>query len=255
MVTPDAGAQGRVLETIQHKLQQFDPGMVWLDKDNRILAMNGVAIETLNARPGELIGEEILSIHPEASREKVKWLLEQSSCPAKSPPPMTMMINIPERVLLIKVSKMCGKDGTAGTCMIFYDLTDLATRPNGRTADDAGSEAPQRQLYKLPVYKNKRVLLVDLESVCCIKADGRYSKLYTDSEDYFCNLSISELDNRLDERMFFRVHRSHIVSLRYAKSFEKSDDQCFVVMDHGEGIKVPISRNKVNSLKEVLGLA
>ena len=44
------------METIQHKLQQFDPGMVWLDKDNHILAMNGVAIETLNARPGELIG-------------------------------------------------------------------------------------------------------------------------------------------------------------------------------------------------------
>ncbi len=24
------------METIQHKLQQFDPGVVWLDKDNRI---------------------------------------------------------------------------------------------------------------------------------------------------------------------------------------------------------------------------
>lgn len=241
------------METIQHKLQQFDPGMVWLDKDNRILAMNGIALETLNARPGELIGEEILSIHPEASREKVKWLLDQSSCPAKSPPPMTMMINIPERVLLIKVSKMCGKDGTAGTCMIFYDLTDLATRPSERVSDDV-ADASQRKLYKLPVYKNKRVLLVELESVCCIKADGRYSKLYTDSEDYFCNLSISELDKRLDERFFFRVHRSHIVNLRFAKSFEKADEQCFIVMDHKEGMRVPISRNKVNSLKELLGL-
>ena len=52
------------METIQHKLQQFDPGMVWLDKDNRILAMNGLAMETFGAQPGELIGEEILQLHP-----------------------------------------------------------------------------------------------------------------------------------------------------------------------------------------------
>lgn len=105
------------------------------------------------------------------------------------------------------------------------------------------------------MYKNKRVLLVDLESVCCIKADGRYSKLFTDSENYFCNLSISDLDKRLDPRLFFRVHRSHIINLRYAKSFEKVDDHCFIVMDHQDGLKIPISRNKVSSLKEILGLA
>lgn len=241
------------METIQHKLQQFDPGMVWLDKDNHILAMNGIAMETLSARPGDLIGEEILSIHPKKSREKVKWLLDQSSCPAKSPPPMTMMINIPERILLIKVSKMCGRDGVAGTCMIFYDLTDVATKPGEPLGDEVAAEPP-RQLYKLPVYKDKRVLLIDLESVCYIKADGRYSKLFTGSGDYFCNLSISELDRRLDEHRFFRVHRSHIVNLRFAKAFEKIDEQCYLVIDYDDGIRVPISRNKVTNLKEILGL-
>ena len=242
------------METIQHKLQQFDPGIVWLDRDNRILAMNGVAMQTLGARPGELVGEEVLQIHPESSREKVRWLLDQSSCPAKSPPPMTMMINIPERVLMIKVSKMCGKDDAVGTCMVFYDLTELATRADEADAETAQHEEP-RKLCKLPVYKNKQVLLVDLETICCIKADGRYSTLYTESEDYFCNLSISELEKRLDERLFFRVHRSHLVNLRYAKAFEKIDDQCYLIVDHHDGIKVPISRNKINVLKQVLGLA
>jgi DNA-binding LytR/AlgR family response regulator len=241
------------LETIHEALQQFDPGMVWLDNDNRILAMNGIAIEMLNARPGELIDEDILAMHPQAGREQVKSLLAQSAYPAESPPPMTMMINVPERMLLVKVSKMNGVDGMAGACMVFYDLTDLATRHAEATASDA-ADVPRRRLYKLPVQKDKRVLLVDLESVCCIKADGRYSTLYTDNEDYFCSLSISELDRRLDARFFFRVHRSHLVNLRFAKSFEKVDDQCFIVMDHKEGIKVPISRNKVNELKEMLGL-
>ncbi len=244
---------GEALQSIQHKLQQFDPGMVWLDKDNRIMAMNGVAIETLGARPGDMIGQDVLQLHPEGSREKVQWLLEHSSCPAKSPPPMTMMINIPERLLLIKVSKMCGKEDEAGTCMIFYDLTDIATGPS--EDDTQASQDLPRQLYKLPVYKNKSVLLVDLESVCCIKADGRYSTLYTEDEDYFCNLSLSELEKRLDKRFFFRVHRSHLVNMRFAKAFEKIEEHCYLVMDHKDGVKVPISRNKVNSLKQLLGLA
>ena len=248
----DASSGTGLLETIHEALQQFEPGMVWLDNDNRILAMNASALETLNAHPGELIDEDILAMHPEASREQVKSLLAQSY-PAESPPPVTIMINVPERMLLIEVSRMNGVDGVAGTCMVLYDLTDLATRPVEATASDA-ADAPRRRLYKLPVQKDKRVLLVDLESVCCIKADGRYSTLYTDSEDYFCNLSISELDKRLDARFFFRVHRSHLVNLRFAKSFEKVDDQCFIVMDHKKGIKVPISRNKVNELKEMLGL-
>lgn len=137
------------METIQHKLQQFDPGMVWLDNRNHVLAMNGIAMETLGARPGELIGEDILSIHPESSREKVRWLLEHSSCPVTSPPPMTMMINTLERVLLIKVSKMCGADSVLGTCMIFYDLTDLATTRSNPDDDLPADESPASSINSL----------------------------------------------------------------------------------------------------------
>jgi len=68
--------------TIQHGLQQSNPGMVWLDNDNRIVAMNAVAIEAFGERPEDLIDREILPMHPESSRDNVKWLLDQSSCPA-----------------------------------------------------------------------------------------------------------------------------------------------------------------------------
>ena len=245
------------METLQHKLQQFEPGMVWLDPHNHIMAMNGVAMDVLNVQPGELIGQEILSIHPPQSRDKVKWLLEQSANPSRPAPPMTMMINIPERVLMIKVSKMRGKHNGAGTCMIFYDLTELATLQSD-TSDATSGVAPPgsreaRRLCKLPVYKDQKVLLIDLEEVCCIRADGKYSTLFTADGEFFCNLAISELDARLDEHMFIRVHRSHIANLRFARSFEKIDDQCFLVMDHGD-VKIPISRNKIATLKQMLGL-
>ena len=246
------------MESIQHKLQQFDPGIVWLDADNRILAMNGVAIDTLGDSTGKLIGEEVLQLHPEKSQDKVKFLLDQSSCPVDSPPPMTMMINIPDRVLLIKVSKMCNQTGPVGTCMIFYDLTDLATVPDA-TDSDAGhgaiKEGP-RQLFKLPVYKNHQILLIDLDSVACIKAEGHYSTLYAaDDETYLFNLSLSDLEALIASRHYVRVHRSHIVNMQYAKAFEKENEQCYLIVDHKDGLRVPISRSNVSKLKQLLGLA
>jgi len=242
------------LESIQHKLQEFDPGIVWLDTSNRITAMNGLALETLGEVQGKLIGEEVLQLHPEKSRDKVRFLLEQSACPVDSPPPMTMMINIPERLLLIKVAKMCGEGGHVGTCMIFYDLTDLATLP----VEDETEATPvkvRRKLFKLPVYKDKRVLLIDLEAVSAIKAEGHYSTLYTDDEDYLCNLSLSDLEERIKSEHFLRVHRSYIVNLQYARAFEKVDEQCYLVLDSNDGMRIPISRSNVSTIKEYLGLS
>ena len=214
--------------------------------------MNGIASKTLGAQSGELIGEEILQLHPEKSRDKVSFLLTQSSCPEESPPPMTMMINIPEQVLLVKVVKMFGNTDFVGTCMVYYDLTDITMTRAG--ADEAIQDAPGR-LYKLPVYKDRRILLIDLNQVRLIKADGHYSSLYTGDDVYLCNLSLSDLEGRLDKADFVRVHRSYLVNLRSAMAFEKIDENCHLVIEGKEQIRVPISRNNVTKIKNLLGIS
>jgi len=243
------------VETLQHKLQEFNPGIVWLDTKNKIVALNDFAYETLGGYAGELIGQDVLQLHPEKSREKVKFLIEKSTCPADLLPPMSMMINIPERLLLIKVSKMTSKGSHIGTCMIFYDLTELTTLPQKLEPQKKQLGNERRQLLKLPVYKNNQVLLVDLESISAIQADGHYSTLYSEKEKYLCNLSLSDLEGRIGSKYFHRVHRSFIVNLRYAKVFEKVDETFYLIVEHCEGIKIPISKVKVNAIKQALGLS
>jgi len=75
------------VESFEHKLQRFDPGIVWLDINNRVMALNGVARQVLGVDVGNVIGQEILQLHPEKSRKKVEWVLSSSGCPAESPPP------------------------------------------------------------------------------------------------------------------------------------------------------------------------
>ena len=239
------------METFQHQLQKFDPGIVWLDSNNQITALNYVATKVLGANSDEVIGKEILQFHPEKSRSKVKWLLESSTCPTESPPPMTMMINIPDRVLLIKVAKMYGGNEDVGTCMIFYDLTDITTTPH----QGGESEDQPRLLFKLPVYKHNKVMLIDLDEIVHLKAEGHYTTVYTTKEHYLCNHSMSDLEERLGKQKFVRVHRSHMINISFAKSFEKIEDQCTIIMGTTDEISIPVSRSKMKMLKKLLGLA
>ena len=236
------------METLEHQLQRFDPGIVWLDADNHIMGMNIVATRVLGVDAEAIIGQEILQFHPEKSRSKVKWLLDATACPAESPPPMTMMINIPDRVLLIKVSKVLAQDKSVGTCMVFFDLTEMTTTPRKSQVD---SDKP-RLLFKLPVHKQKKVMLVDLKEVVHFKAEGHYTTVYTKTEEYLCNLSLSELEARLPSEKFVRVHRSHMINIHFAKSFVKEDEQCNIVMSND--VVITISRSKVKMLKTMLGL-
>ena len=114
--TPPA-SESRRSETFQHKLEQFNPGMVWLDEQGHVTAFNDVALQilgpageqSLGVKQDKLFGIDVVQLHPEKSRDKLRFLLhsrDAGGCPVKSPPPVAMMINIPDRILMIKVSKM-----------------------------------------------------------------------------------------------------------------------------------------------------
>ncbi|MFA9459934.1 LytTR family DNA-binding domain-containing protein [Thiohalorhabdus sp. Cl-TMA] len=239
------------MESFSHQLQKFDPGIVWLDAGDQVSAMNGVAARVLGVNPGEAIGREITQFHPIKSREKVRWLLNSgATCPMDSPPPMTMLINIPDRVLMIKVSKMLGTEGGgAGTCMVFYDLTSVTTEPAGPEEEGMWP----RRMFKIPVYRHSRLILLDLGEVLRLESDGHYTSIHTMDGHYLCNLSLSDLEARLDPQRFLRVHRRHMVNIDHAREFWKEGNRARLYLD-GYRDPVPVSRSKERELREVIGM-
>ncbi|MDE3012034.1 MAG: LytTR family transcriptional regulator, partial [Pseudomonadota bacterium] len=182
---------------------------------------------------------------------KVKFLLDQAECPVGNPPPMAMIINIPERVLLIKVSKMADLEGrTVGYTLVFHDVTEAVS------ADEPGS-APQRtkrQLLKIPTVSQNRIGLVDAEQVIFIRSDGHYTWVTTEEGTSFCNLNITDLEERLDSASFMRVHRSYLANLRYAEQILRQDGKTMLKL-RGEAGSLPVSRTSTPRLLERLGLA
>lgn len=249
-------------DLLHQKLQQFSCGMVWLDAENKVSAFNDIAWQML-AVAGEQVfgvsrdslhGIDILKLHPAKTRSKLSELLrhtDSGGCPVKSPPPVTMMINIPDRVLLIKVSKMFGTAGVQGTCMVFFDLTDVITSPQVTDESD-DQNTPLRQLKKIPIYRANRLMLIDTEDVIWLEASDHYTWISTAEGRHLCNLSLADLEARIKPDVFFRCHRSHIVNLKFVKELDRIGDSHQLLLDKLENAKVPVSRKRIAVLKSLI---
>lgn len=109
--------------------------------------------------------------------------------------------------------------------------------------------------FKVPVNKGSRIILVDLPEVRYFQADGHYTQVYTGSDSYLCNLSVSELERRLDSSQFIRIHRSYIINLKYIDVLERVDDQWCVTIDAPASERLPVSRRNVEKVKVMLGVS
>ena len=92
-------------------------------------------------------------------------------------------------------------------------------------------------------------VLLDPGAIYAIRADGRYTHLQDGAREYFCNLSITELESRLDPNRFLRVHRSHIIQVRYVKAMRRKGDGAVVTMGEKVEVAIPISRSALPRLK------
>lgn len=245
-------------------LERFDVGVIHLDKSLHVVGMNDFARRSLPVQDKLPFDKYVLDFHPDAAKNKVQFLLDQAECPVNNAPPMAMMINIPDRMLLIKVSKIGDMQGvTTGYTLVFYDITDVVSHENeggsagGKREGGRDSEevAERRLLRKIPTIKQNRVLLVDVPSVSFIRSEGHYTWVHTGQGSQFCNLNIGDLESRLDAQLFLRVHRSYIVNLSHVDEIVRDDGRMTLRMMGPTPVEIPVSRSSAPRLLEQLGLS
>ena len=237
-------------------LERFDVGVVHLDMHLHVIGMNDYARRSLPVQDKLPFGKLVTDFHPEAAKSKVKFLLGQAECPVNNAPPMAMMINIPDRMLLIKVSKIGDAQGvTSGYTLVFYDITDVVS-PEAEGSNARGSRGAdeKRMLRKIPTIKQNRVLLVDVASVSFIRSEGHYTWVHTGQASQFCNLNIGDIEGRLDPQLFMRVHRSYIVNLSHVDEIVRDDGRMTLRMMGSAPVDIPVSRTSAPRLLAQLGL-
>ena len=238
-------------------LERFDVGVVHLSLDLHVIGMNDYARRSLPVDAKLPFGKLVTDFHPEAAKAKVKFLLGQAESPVNNAPPMAMMINIPERMLLIKVSKIGDVAGhTTGYTLVFYDITEVVSQETeSNTPRKTIEPGEKRFLRKIPTTKLNRVLLVDVPSVSFIRSEGHYTWVHTSQSCQFCNITISDLESRLDPQLFLRVHRSYIINLSHVDEIVRDDGRMTLRMMGDTPTDIPVSRASAPKLLEHLGLA
>ena len=94
---------------------------------------------------------------------------------------------------------------------------------------------------------------VSLSNIRLFESDGNYIKVYFDSNRPMIHKSLNALDEKLDNKSFFRASRKHIVNLSWVESIEPWFNGGLMVKLKG-GDKVEVSRRQAAKFKEMMSL-
>ncbi len=112
-------------------------------------------------------------------------------------------------------------------------------------AREALGAGPVRRLF---ARVGTKIVPFTLESVVRFEASGSYVAAHTERGRYLLNVSLSELEGRLDGERFRRIHRQHIINLDFVSTIEPYDDRR-VAVQLRDGSTVVASRTGSQALR------
>ena len=103
------------------------------------------------------------------------------------------------------------------------------------------------------VKDGERCWFVKLTDIRLFESVGNYAKVFFGTNKPLILKSLNALEERLDEKMFFRANRKHIVNLRMIEKVEPYFNGGLLLEIHG-GDKIEVSRRQAVKFKEMMSL-
>jgi len=103
------------------------------------------------------------------------------------------------------------------------------------------------------VKDGERCWFVKLADVRLFESVGNYAKVFFGTNKPLILKSLNALEDRLDERIFFRANRKHIVNLRMIEKVEPYFNGG-LLLDLKAGEKIEVSRRQAVKFKEMMSL-
>lgn len=103
------------------------------------------------------------------------------------------------------------------------------------------------------VKDGEKCWFVRLSKVRLFESDGNYIKVYFDNQKPMIHKSLNALDERLDDKVFFRANRKHMINLNWVDNIEPWFNGGLMVTLQG-GEKVEVSRRQATKFKDMMSL-
>ena len=117
----------------------------------------------------------------------------------------------------------------------------------GERARDVLADGP---LLRLFVRDGGRIIPLPLSAVERIQAGDDVVLVHAGDWVYRLNVPLTDLERRLDPRVFVRIHRSHLVNLEHVAALEPLDDSRLEVMLRS-GLRLMASRQRSRALRGI----
>jgi len=111
---------------------------------------------------------------------------------------------------------------------------------------------PAVRALAIRVEKDGRWREIALEDIFAVRANAHYTYIYDGEQEYFCNLSISAVETRLDPALFLRVHRSHIVAVRRIARVKRAGENGIAELGTPVRCSIPIARAHYREVKQLI---
>jgi two-component system LytT family response regulator len=113
------------------------------------------------------------------------------------------------------------------------------------------NRGPLTESDQVFVKDGERCWFVKLADIRLFESVGNYAKVYFDTNKPLILKSLNSLEDRLDERVFFRANRKHIINLHWIEKIEPFFNGGLLVELKG-GEKIEISRRQSVKFKEMM---
>ncbi|HWF87691.1 MAG TPA: LytTR family DNA-binding domain-containing protein [Pyrinomonadaceae bacterium] len=114
-----------------------------------------------------------------------------------------------------------------------------------RETERKGAKRDERYLTRLMIKAASRMMLLKVDEIDFIEADGNYAKLHVGRKTHLLREKMNDLEGRLDPGKFVRIHRSIIVNLDRIKELHPHfNGDYVVVLEDGRQLKLSRTRRE-----------
>lgn len=112
----------------------------------------------------------------------------------------------------------------------------------------------EKVLDKLLIKNKEGISFVDMKDIIIIQREDRSTVIYTKDSSYITSEGLSELEERLDETVFLRSHKSYIINLAMITNIYPYGRWTYCVKLKNTDKDALITHDKYNELKDLFGM-
>ncbi|MDR9767852.1 LytTR family DNA-binding domain-containing protein [Shewanella baltica] len=124
----------------------------------------------------------------------------------------------------------------------------------GRQAPKPQHEAASNTSRTVNLVKGERIIVTPCEQIYYAEADEKLTYVYTRTDCYVMQMTISEFVSRLPAEGFFRCHRSYCVNINKIREIVPWFNSTYLIRLHDLSFEVPVSRSNIKAFRQLMRL-